>query len=121
MIDAELRKYMVDTAPSDDMTARLGDLLIRAGLLDSGDLVEALQVSQRLAAPLGRVLLAADCITPHILDAGLQAQTLVRKGLSLTSATEALKIAAHKSIPFRDARQEVDQKRDGGIAYQEIR
>ena len=101
---------MLSAVTNNQAPARLGDLLIEAGLIHSADLVEALQVSKRLRTPLGRVLIAADCITQDVLDSGLQAQVLVRKGLNLRSAAKALSLAAAKRIPLRQARQEVEHR-----------
>jgi hypothetical protein len=89
---------------------RLGDLLVNAGVVTSSDIVEALQVSKRLHTPLGRVLLASECLDEANLKAALEAQASVRHGASLDSATESLKLSVDKSIPYCEAAKEVDHR-----------
>jgi hypothetical protein len=92
--------------------ARIGELLISAGLVDSADVVEALQVSKRLRIPLGRVLTAAECISRHMLDAVLQAQKTVRQGLSSELAIQALALVASEQISFADAQSRLSAATD---------
>jgi hypothetical protein len=91
--------------------ARMGDLLISAGIVDSADVMEALQVSKRLRIPLGRVLTAAECITKHMLEAVLQAQKTVRQGLNSELALQALALVASEQISFAEARSQVNRHR----------
>jgi hypothetical protein len=87
--------------PSD----KLGELIVCAGLVPSADVVEALQVAKKLRIPLGRVLLAAECISKPYLDAALDAQKLVRQGLSSVTASCALALMADENISFSEARE----------------
>ena len=41
-----------------DMSIRIGELLEKAGLVNAGDLAEAVAVSKRANMPIGRVLVA---------------------------------------------------------------
>jgi hypothetical protein len=92
--------------------ARLGDLLISAGLVDSRDVVEALQVSKRLRIPLGRVLTAAECITKQMLEDVLQAQKTVRQGLSAELVLQALAIVASEQVSFAEAQSQLNAALD---------
>jgi hypothetical protein len=97
---------MSDVVPPDAEVPRFGELLVRAGIVASADVVEALQVSRRIGVPVGRVLIAAECISERMVDAVLQAQKLLKKETNSDSAVEALKLVAKKRISFKDARIE---------------
>lgn len=88
---------------------KLGELLVKANLVPSGDIVEALTVSRKLRIPMGRVLIAAECINQRILDTALQAQASIKAGLNGGTASDALQLAIEKNISFGEARKLVEE------------
>ncbi|MBX9666411.1 MAG: hypothetical protein K2X93_02285, partial [Candidatus Obscuribacterales bacterium] len=89
--------------PGSANKVKLGELLVDAGIITSGDLTEAIQVSRRLGVPIGQVLLVSRCVTDNVLEAALEAQPLVKDGtLSRSSAIEALKKSHERDVPLRN-------------------
>jgi hypothetical protein len=96
---------------------KIGELLVSARLLDTGDVIEAIQVSHRLQIPIGRVLIMAGTVSEQLLQASLQAQIVVNEGLvPLDLAGEALRIVASEQKSLQQAFQQLniptDDKRD---------
>ncbi|HEY9719879.1 MAG TPA: hypothetical protein V6C69_20535 [Trichormus sp.] len=88
----------------DSQSIRIGELLVLSGALDSGDVVEAVTVSRRLAMPIGRVLIVSGCISEDLLEASLQAQVLVWEGsISIELAETALKLVVSNRVPLHEA------------------
>ena len=88
----------------DGQSIRIGELLVLSGALQSGDVVEAVTVSKRLAMPVGRVLIVSGCITEELLEASLQAQILMWEGsISVELAEAALKLVSFTRIPLHEA------------------
>jgi hypothetical protein len=88
----------------DSQSIRIGELLVLSGALDSGDVVEAVTVSRRLAMPIGRVLIVSGCISEELLEASLQAQILVWEGtISVELAEAALKLVVSNRVPLSQA------------------
>jgi len=88
----------------DSQSIKIGELLVLSGALDSGDVVEAVTVSRRLAMPVGRVLIVSGCITEELLEAALQAQVLAWEGsISIELAEAALKLVVSDRIPLYQA------------------
>ncbi len=97
--------------PSSANKIKLGELLIDAGIITSGDLTEAIQVSRRLGVPIGQALLVSRCVTDHVLEAALEAQPLVKDGtITRSAAVEALRKSFEAGVPLRD----VLEINDGG-------
>lgn len=97
--------------PSSANKIKLGELLIDAGIITSGDLTEAIQVSRRLGVPIGQALLVSRCVTDHVLEAALEAQPLVKDGtITRSAAVEALRKSYEAGVPLRD----VLEINDGG-------
>lgn len=88
----------------DSQSIKIGELLVLSGALDSGDVVEAVTVSRRLAMPIGRVLIASGCISEELLEASLQAQVLVWEGsISVDLAEAALKWVLCNKLGLHEA------------------
>jgi hypothetical protein len=92
----------------DSQSIRIGELLVLSGALDSGDVVEAVTVSRRLAMPIGRVLIVSGCISEELLEASLQAQVLVWEGsISIELAEAALKLVVSNGVSLSVALAEL--------------
>ena len=88
--------------PSSVNKIKLGELLIDAGVITSGDLTEAIQVSRRLGVPIGQALLVSRCVTDNVLEASLEAQALIREGtVSREDAVDALRKSAEDGRVLR--------------------
>lgn len=93
---------------------KVGELLVGAGLLTSGDVIEATQVSKRLGIPIGRILLASGCLSESTLQVALQAQLLLREGeANFETAAEALRQAAN-GLTFQEALSQLNVDKVGG-------
>jgi hypothetical protein len=77
------------------------NLLLKAGLVSSHDLSEAIQVSKRLQVPVSRVLLNSHTFTDEIFLIALDLQLLMDEDLiNLESAVNSLRrVAGGKSTP----------------------
>jgi hypothetical protein len=88
---------------------KVGELLVKAGLLQPGDVVEAIQVSKRVQIPIGRVLIASGLVSEGFLQTVLQAQLLIRDGLvSAEQAIDAMNLVANLNIPLKEALQKLN-------------
>jgi tetratricopeptide (TPR) repeat protein len=78
--------------PSSEPTAKLGELLLCAGVINQATLNQCHEKSLRTGDPLGVVLVAENHVTPSYLDAALELQVRIRDGMfSREQAIEALK------------------------------
>ena len=78
--------------PSSEPTAKLGELLLSAGVINQATLNQCHEKSLRTGDPLGLVLVAEKHVTPSYLDAALELQVRIRDGMfSREQAIEALK------------------------------
>lgn len=92
-----------------DKQIKVGELLVLTGVVSSGDITEAIQVSKRLQMPIGRVLTMSGCVSEEILQATLECQPLVREGLvPVDSAISALKEVYEKGTSLEQALETVD-------------
>ena len=110
------RRYAVDVGHNGDMHVfekekplKVGELLVKAGFLQPGDVVEAIQVSKRVQIPIGRVLIASGLVSEGFLQTVLQAQLLIRDGLvSSEQAIDAMNLVANLNIPLKEALQKLN-------------
>jgi hypothetical protein len=73
---------------------KIGELLVKADLLNTSDVLESIQISHRLQIPIGRVLIMSGTVTEHLLQAALQAQLLIKEGLvTVDAACDALRLS----------------------------
>ncbi len=83
---------------------RLGDLLTQAGLLEAKSLREAMMIAKQQGLPVGRVLIMAQFISEPNLQAAVQAQSLIKDGLTEADlAIEALKRCASDNVTLDQA------------------
>lgn len=82
----------------------IGDLLRSAKIVELHDLTNALQVASKTSLPVGRVLVMLGLTTNEVVQAAVQAQSLVRDHLiTVEVAAEALYMVAHNKIELEDA------------------
>lgn len=92
-----------------DRQIKVGELLVLTGVVSSGDITEAIQVSKRLQMPIGRVLTMSGCVSEEILQATLECQPLVREGLvPVDSAISALREVYRKGSTLQEALETLD-------------
>lgn len=73
---------------------KIGELLVKADLLNTSDVLESIQISHRLQIPISRVLIMSGTVTEHLLQAALQAQLLIKEGLvTVEAACDALRLS----------------------------
>ncbi|MBC7998289.1 MAG: hypothetical protein IAF58_10115 [Leptolyngbya sp.] len=97
------------TLPEDDRMIKVGDMLVRADVVSSSDITEAIQVSKRLNIPIGRVLISSGCVTEKLLHSALDLQSLIRDGeIQLESAVKALKRIEKSGSSVQDALDQLD-------------
>lgn len=83
---------------------RLGDLLVRAGIIPQEVLTDAMRQAGTNTARVGEILLAMNCIQRKHLDMAIQAQDMIKDGsLDLYNAVRALRLAHRSGISFADA------------------
>jgi hypothetical protein len=88
---------------------KIGELLVSARLLDTSDVIEAIQVSHRLQIPVGRVLIMAGTVSEQLLQAALQAQIVINEGVvSVDVAGDALRIVARDQRTLQQALQQLN-------------
>ncbi len=77
--------------PHEGPTARLGELLLAAGVIEPNLLEASLAATQARQLPLGRILVENNLLQPEIVIRALKLQSLVRTGkISIDSANEKL-------------------------------
>ncbi|MBY0549863.1 MAG: hypothetical protein K2W95_21500 [Candidatus Obscuribacterales bacterium] len=87
---------------------KIGELLTGVGVVNSGDLQEAIQIAKRMNLPIGRVIVMSGVITEQNLQSAIEAQSLVRDGLlDFDTAITALKASYKKDISLQEALAEL--------------
>lgn len=93
---------------------RIGDLLIRAGILDPTGFDEAIQIATQIGLPFGRVLIMSNFVDEDTLKAALQIQSMINdKLLDLESGVTALTLVKREKLKLDDALQQIGYKRQG--------
>src|SRR6185369_13197020 len=88
-------------------TAKLGELLLAAELVDAEKLDEALRTSQETGLPLGRILVLTQLVSDELLSAALTAQVLIRDAkISKQQAVEGLKSARRRRVSLEQSLME---------------
>ncbi|MDZ4833066.1 MAG: hypothetical protein SGJ27_04625 [Candidatus Melainabacteria bacterium] len=94
---------------ADTKRIRLGILMIDAGLITREELEECLRMSRETGLPVGRMLLVAAKTTETVLQAAVQAQSLLKDGLiDLDTAYGALKIVKDEKRSFENALKQLN-------------
>ncbi len=88
---------------------RIGELLVRSGVITATDLSEAEKLSSHMKVQFGRLLIMAGCLTEEALECALEAQGLCRQGLMTSDiAIEALAFAVSENISLQEALEVLD-------------
>jgi hypothetical protein len=88
---------------------RLGELLVLAGMLHDSDVINALELALSNDLQIGQVIVNQGFITPELLDAALQLQELVDKGLmDGEQAAESLKEIQSGALGISDVVEYVE-------------
>lgn len=83
---------------------KVGELLVGASIVSSAEMTEAVQVSKRLAVPIGRVLTMSGCVREDVLEGALQLQRLIKEGsLSVEGGIETLKRVHEDRVELAEA------------------
>jgi hypothetical protein len=100
---------------------RIGDLLVRAGVVTAADCAEAERLSVEMKAQFGRLLILAGCLTEQALACALEAQAFIKQGvISFDIAIEALAFAVEESMSLEQALELLDLLPQFGTATLEL-
>lgn len=89
---------------ADTKRIRLGILMIDAGLITRDELEDCLRMSRETGLPVGRMLLVSGKTSETVLQAAVQAQSLLKDGLiDLETAYKALRIVKEERKSFDNA------------------
>jgi len=87
--------------PSNQVTNKLGELLLESGLVDKTQLDAALAHGQTSGLPLGRVLVVTGAVSEQLLSSALNAQILIRdKRVTREQAISSLRAAKERQVPI---------------------
>lgn len=87
--------------PVNQVTNKLGELLIEAGLVSRAQLDAALVQGENTGLPLGRVLVTNGWLSEQLLSSALNAQILVRdRRVSREQAISSLRAALERQVPI---------------------
>ena len=90
--------------PSNQITNKLGEILLESGLVDKQQLDAALAHGQTSGLPLGRVLVVTGAVTEQLLASALNAQILIRdKRVTREQAIQSLRAAKDRQVPIEQA------------------
>ncbi len=90
----------------------IGEILVRAGLVNQSQMDAAIKEAGTRARLLGKTLVARGVLTPENLRAALEAQSLLRDGVVDSSeAFKALSIASSAGLTFEQALAPDDAKK----------
>jgi hypothetical protein len=94
---------------ADTKRIRLGILMIDAGLITREELEDCLRMSRETGLPVGRMLLVAAKTSETVLQAAVQAQSLLKDGLiDLDTAYKALRIVKEEKKSFDNALKQLN-------------
>ncbi|MBU6453703.1 MAG: hypothetical protein KGS72_18125 [Cyanobacteria bacterium REEB67] len=89
---------------SNQVTNKLGEILLESGLVDKQQLEAALAHGQTSGLPLGRVLVVTGAVSEQLLSSALNAQILIRdKRVTREQAIQSLRAAKDRQVPIEEA------------------
>jgi hypothetical protein len=98
-----------DTNPPNARSVKIGELLIGVGVLTTGDLTEAIQISKRMGVPIGRVLVMSGCVNETNLQHALELQSLIKDGLvEKETGFKALQIVFRQNKDLQSALKDLN-------------
>ncbi len=90
--------------PPQRQSVKLGELLVLSGLVNEGDLMNALELGLTKEMPIGQVLVESGYISKDILLASLKLQEMVTNGtLNALQASEAIRQVATRGFSIAQA------------------
>lgn len=85
-------------------SVKLGELLVLSGLVNEGDLMNALELGLMKEQPIGQILVESGYISKEILSAALKLQQMVTNGtLNALQASEAIRQVATRNYSIAQA------------------
>ncbi len=101
---------------SDVPSPVLGELLKMTGFVNDSDIVEAIELSSRYPALIGKMLVVSGAIDEATLIASLRCQYLLKHGfLAVDQAVKALQYTRKNKVSFDDAMEELGIAKPTGI------
>lgn len=90
--------------PPNRQTVKLGELLVFSGLVNEGDVMNALELGLSREMPVGQVLVESGFINKTVLECALKFQEMVANGtLNALQASEALRQVATRGMSIAQA------------------
>lgn len=103
----ESLKELGHEVASNQLSNKLGELMIESGLVTTEALAEGLEQAKTSGFPLGRVLVSMGHISEQLLTAALNAQILVRdQKISREQAIQGLKSSMERQISIEESLSE---------------
>ncbi len=91
-------------ATGNNLSTRLGDLLVAANLIKEDILAESLQIAERSKTKIGQTLVGLGQIDENKLQAALEIQSLIRShAINTQFGLRALSLACSTRIPVKEA------------------
>lgn len=91
----------------------VGDLLVKAGIIDRSDLADALPISLKTGLPVGRILISSGALKESTLQAALFAQSMLRDCLLTEDiSVQAIRLLDHEGCSLDDALAKLGWKSD---------
>lgn len=89
---------------SETRQIRIGDLLIKACIVQQHELAEAMDIASSLGLPIGKVMVMSGYLDQSVLQAAIQVQTLLRDNMvAPETALRALQMVKEQKQPLPDA------------------
>lgn len=90
---------------------KLGELLIRSGILTSQQLLESIELAKQTGTPIGRMLVMCGTVSENVLHGSVQIQSLLRENqLDLDAAIALLTMVHADDIPLEEAMERSGRK-----------
>ena len=100
---------------------KIGELLVRAGILTGIDLSEAEKLSKHMGLQFGRVLIMSGCLAERDLESALEAQAMIRDGMvEVDLACQALGISSREDVTLEEALEALNVVPKFGTATLEL-
>lgn len=92
-------------------TVKLGDILIRAGVLTPQQLLESIELAKQTGMPIGRMLVMSGAVSEDSLHAAVQVQSMLRENqLDLDAGVTLLSLVARRGITLEEALEQTGRK-----------
>ena len=86
---------------------KLGELMIRAGVLTSQQLLEAIEYSKQTSMPVGKMFVMCGIVTENVLYSAVQLQSMVRDNqVDLENAIALLSMVYRQNITLPQAMEQ---------------